>query len=56
MSIPPSHLVLPQHWPSTGDTLVFPLVSQFQIHNLVIGQALHVGRECDTMVRQLWDL
>ena len=56
MSIPPPDLILLKHWPSAGYALVFPFILKSQIHHLLLRQPLHVGRQCDAMVCQLWDL
>lgn len=56
MSVPPPELICLKHRPSAGHTLVFPFIFQFQLHKLLLCQPLHVGRQCDAVVCQLWDL
>lgn len=56
VAVPPSQLILLQHWAFAGNTLIFPFIFQLQLHNLLFCQALHVGWQRDTVFGQLRDL
>lgn len=55
MPVPPSDLILLKNWPLAGHTLIFPFIFQLQFQKLLFCEALHVGRQCDTIIRQLAD-